>query len=164
MKLSLLVVVLASASVACTLGDAADPDHRDGTPARGEASSPSSPAPVGAGSPSQPSQPSEPGAPAGFATAAEQVAAGKAIFSRSCTGCHGSGGQGGRGPRLVGLAQGALSEFDTADDVARFITGNMPVNDAAEGYSVAAWLMGENGVDTQNRVLDPGVAATIRLR
>lgn len=160
MKLaSLLAVALASFSVACSLGDPAEPGGRE---AQSPTEEKSAPAPVGSGAAPSPEAPAEP--KAGFATSAEQVAAGKAVFSRSCTGCHGGSGQGGRGPRLIGLEQGALSDFANADEVARFIGTNMPVANTDEAYAVAAWLMDENGVETNDRVLDPSVAPTIKLR
>lgn len=162
MKLASLVsVALAAFSVGCALGDPADPGGRD-TRGTGDETSTSTPSPVGVGAAPTPEKPAAPAT--GFATAAEQVAAGKAVFSRSCIGCHGAAGQGGRGPRLVGLAQGALSGFANADEVARFISANMPVQNATEAYAVAAWLMDENGVETDDRVLDPTVAPTVALR
>lgn len=149
------LVVFATSSIACTAGDVAEPgDFR-----RSDVSTaPAAPAPPSSSS----SSGSSSGSQAEEASAADQLAAGESKFSGTCARCHGAGGEGRSAPRLVGLGSGALASFSTAEQVATFVSNNMPVSSKTEAYAVVAFLLQKNGV-ANDRVLDATVAPTIKL-
>lgn len=156
MKLTSLVrvlglVVLASSSVACSAGDVAEPTQVAQPGSSGSPTAPPS---------SEDTTGAQPAPSSG--SAAEQLAAGEAKFSGTCARCHGAGGEGRSAPRLVGLGSGALASFSTAEQVATFVTNNMPVSSKTEAYAVVAFLVQKNGI-ANDRVLDATVAPTIKL-
>ncbi len=171
MKLTAAVaaLLLSLMAVACEDGDPARPGAGDDSVSDRRTSSTGGGDDRASGGtsadPSAPTSPSTPSSPAGpvFTTIAEQVAAGEQTFESTCTRCHGSDGSGGRGPRLIGRSEGALDSFTNAEEVAAYVTSNMPVASKGEAYAVVAYLMRENGVNVGERVLDETVAKGIEL-
>lgn len=154
----LVVVLLASSSIACSAGEVSEPTP--GTPS-GVSTTPISPPPSDTPSSSGgTSSGSQPAPSAG--SASDQVAAGQATFSGVCARCHGAGGEGRSAPRLIGLESGALSSFSNAEQVATYAANNMPVSSKTEAYAVVAFLVQKNGI-ANDRVLDATVAPTITL-
>jgi cytochrome c len=111
--------------------------------------------------------------------AADQIARGAVVFSKSCAECHGTSGQGtDEAPPLVGAGalplhprpgQKRAAPFHTALDVATFVTQNMPPKAAklpplseADYWAVLAFALSANGVALE-RPVDPDRAAAIVL-
>lgn len=119
-----------------------------------------------------------PSSSAAGSTAADQIAAGKAVYVEHCARCHGDAGQGSKkAPALVG--QGALpldprpgqkrtGQFHSALDVALFATKNMPPDEsdraalsAPQYWSVLAFALSANGVALEKPVGPDNAAAIV---
>lgn len=112
-------------------------------------------------------------------TADQQIARGGQLFVANCAKCHGDSGQGSEdAPPLVG--QGALPldprpeqkravKFHTAQDVAQFVTTQMPPKESARAkitpddyWAILAFALNANGVALKEPA-GPGNAASIVL-
>ena len=108
-----------------------------------------------------------------------EVTEGSANYVSQCAKCHGPTGRGtNEAPAVVG--EGALplhpspsaklrkTDFVTAKDVFDFIKTNMPGNAPGslsddQYYEILAFDLKANGVDLQNKKVDPTTVSTIRL-
>lgn len=108
-----------------------------------------------------------------------EVAEGAPNYVSQCAKCHGPAGRGtNEAPAVVG--EGALplnpppeaklrtGQFVTAKDVFDFIKTNMPKGDPGslsddQYYAILAFALKANGVDLQDKKVDPTTVGTIRL-
>ncbi len=108
-----------------------------------------------------------------------EVSEGGADYVAQCAKCHGATGRGTKdGPAVVG--EGALplnpppgaklrtSKFETAADVFDFMKAHMPADKPGslsdnQYYAILAFDLKLNGVDLENKKVDPTTASTIRL-
>lgn len=108
------------------------------------------------------------GRPSTPTTFAGQVALGETLFAQRCARCHGERGEGSFAPRLIGLEQGALRSFATADELADYIIRFMPPGGGGsltreEYFSVVAFGLKANGIPVKDAILDDKVASEIAL-
>lgn len=108
-----------------------------------------------------------------------QVAQGEKLFAKHCAKCHGKSGEGGKkAPPVVGKealpldpppgAKIRKSQFQTAQDVAEFVSTKMPANKPGslkpdEYYEILAFDLKANGVDLGDKKLDAASAAQVKL-
>ena len=119
-----------------------------------------------------------------FATASAQLTHGATVFANNCAKCHGVQGQGGptpdggHAPALVGKdalplrragAKFRTGEFRTAQDIANFVTKNMPPSPEARAklterdyWAVLAFALNANGVKLSEPV-GPNNASSIKI-
>jgi mono/diheme cytochrome c family protein len=116
-------------------------------------------------------------APKTYATAADQIAAGKALYVKNCATCHGDAGQGGKDtPPVVGKDAFPLeprkgskrtNKFHTAADVFAYASKEMPKKKPGslstdEYLAIFAFDLTANGIKL-DKPLDGAAAAKIVL-
>lgn len=94
--------------------------------------------------------------------AAQQVAAGRALYATHCARCHGDQGQGKRGPPLIGPRHG-LRGYGTAEALFLYTRRVMPFDTTArladaEYWAILAFMLQENQLGPAGTPLDAQTA------
>ena len=106
--------------------------------------------------------------PGTAATYAAPSQRGKDVFANDCASCHGSNGQGGVGPALMGADQ-HLAKYNTARDLLKFISANMPFNRPGslthqQYLDVLAFLLVQNNAVTSTANFDETQLSNVILK
>jgi mono/diheme cytochrome c family protein len=93
------------------------------------------------------------------ATQADQIAAGREVYTASCAQCHGANGEGGTGPLLVGGNKRIASYQDTKR-LYDYVSSTMPFDEPGsltqdQYWNVIAYLLDANDLLPAETVLGP---------
>ena len=96
------------------------------------------------------------GAPA---SQADQIAAGREVYTAECAQCHGANGEGGSGPLLIG-GNKRIATYQTTERLYDYVSSTMPFDEpgsltADQYWNVIAYLLDANELLPPDTVLGP---------
>jgi cytochrome c len=90
---------------------------------------------------------------------AEQVAAGRDVYTGQCAQCHGPNGEGGTGPLVIGGGK-RIATYASTDRLYDYVSRTMPFDEPGtltpeQYWNVIAYLLDENELLPEDTVLGP---------
>lgn len=90
---------------------------------------------------------------------ADQIAAGREVYSVGCAECHGTNGEGGTGPLLIG-GNKRIASYGSTERLYDYVSRTMPFDTPgnltpAEYWNVIGYLLDENELLPEGIVLGP---------
>jgi mono/diheme cytochrome c family protein len=101
------------------------------------------------------------------ASQADQIAAGREVYTAECAQCHGANGEGGTGPLLIG-GNKRIASYQTTQRLYDYVSTTMPFDEPGsltqeQYWNVISYLLDANELLPPDTVLGPG-AEPIELK
>lgn len=95
----------------------------------------------------------------GGGSRADQLAAGRDVYTESCAKCHGAQGEGGTGPVLVGGSR-RIASYGDSTRLYNYVSTTMPFDDIGslsedQYWNVVAFLLNQNDLLPSGAALGP---------